>query len=664
MNRKTARSEIGAPTGQRAKPAGRVLRHDRLIRYGVPFLFFGCFFIFLLRYIDPAVIYSSNGINIHNYVAAMHAQKESPKHTSSYEDPPYRHPFILELTPEYLRETVITPGGWTRLAVTLCIYACHFPFAGALALTALSLFFFWIFPQYLRGPGTRRPFILGFIPSFFLMTLCAWYELSYLAYLLTVAGALVFAVIYQRFRPRELLVRALFLSLLFWGAWYFLQWGCLLVLLFAIIHDFFYAERKISVIAIAAAVNGALLYAMNAWFIPLDMTIRWIDFTVLSGLPLAVIGFFPLSAITLAAWTRFRRSPEGGGAVSGTIVRTSLLACGVIVSALWLCKDPVNRDTRTFARTIYHVANGQWEAVLHEKTGSMFADFPKTGGALQAFMVHAVDQALCRTGQIGDRLFSFPQKVFAYDPLLMLQNTLTGGYVNWVVVLELAMDLGMVNTAEKIAGEIMENMGPFPDIVYRRALIQIAKGNTDAAAVYLGKLTGMPFYRAEAKRLLTMLDNNDAFSSEPRIAAMRTNMDTTDYFLFTISYDAMLKRLLQSNPGNKMAYDYLMTFCIYNGQFDGLAALAPAAPAFGYTVLPRCWEEALCVTMAANQEQTPSEAPFTGLRQETVERFNRFVQACLPLGNDSIAAAALAPAFGDSYFYFSIFRYSPGVRHE
>jgi hypothetical protein len=645
-------------------PAGTALRHDRLIRFGVPLLFFGCYFVFLLRYIDPAVIYSSNGINIHNYVAAMHAQNDSPKHTTYYEDPPYRHPFILELTPEYLRETVVTPGGWTRFAVTLCIYACHYPFAGALAVTALALFFFWIFPRYIQGFGTRRPFVIGFVPALFLMTLCAWYELKYCAYLLPVAGALAFAVIYQRFRPTGPLARALFLSLLFWIAWYFFQWGCLLVLLFAIIHEFYCPERKISFILIAAAVNGALLYALNAWFIPLDMTIRWLDFTVLSGLPLAVIGFFPLSAIILAAWSRFRRTPAGEATVKGTIVWTSLLACGAIVSAMWLCKDPVNRDTRTFARTIYHVTNGQWEAILHEKTDSIFEDFPKKGGALQAFMVHAVDHALCRTGQIGDRLFTFPQKVFAYDPLLMLQNTLTGGYVHWVVVLELAMDLGMVNTAEKIAGEIMENMGPFPDIIYRRALIQIAKGNRDAAAVYLGKLTCMPFYRAEAKRLLHLLDNNDAFTSEPRIAAMRAYMDATDYFLFTVSYDAMLKRLLQSNPGNKMAYDYLMTFCIYNGQLDGLATLAPAAPAFGYAVLPRCWEEALYVNMAANAEQAPSEAFFSGLRQETMARFNGFVRACLPLGNDSIAAAALAPAFGDSYFYFSIFRYSRGVLHE
>jgi hypothetical protein len=485
--------------------------------------------------------------------------------------------------------------------------------------------------------------------------------LSYCAYLIPIAGGIAFAVLYQRFRPAEPAARALYLSLLFWVAWYFFLWGSLLVLVFALIHEFFRPERRIASISIVAVVNGVLLYALNAWFIPLTMTIRWMDFIVLSGLPLAVIGFFPLSAIIFAAIDR--RAPEGGAMANGILVRTSLLAFGAVAATLWLCGNPVNRDTRTFARTIFHVTNGQWEAVLHENTSSIFADFPKKGGGVQAFMVHAVDHALCRTGQIGDRMFAFPQKAFAYDPLLMLQNTLTGGFVNWIVVLELTMDLGMVNTAEKIAGEIMENMGPFPDIIYRRALIQIAKGNGETAAVYLGKLARMPFYSAEAKRLLTMLGNNDAFTSEPRIASMRANMDVTDYFLFTVSYDAMLKHLLQSNPANKTAYDYLMTFCIYTGQLDGLARLSPAAPAFGYTRLPRYWEEALCVNLAANSESQP-EASFAGLRRETMERFNEFVQDCLPLGDDSTAAAKLGPEFGDSYFYFSIFKHSRGVRYD
>ena len=642
-----------------------LLQRLRSARLGVPLCFFWCYFLFLVWYIDPSVIYSSSGINIHSYVAATHARDTSPQDTTiSYIDPWFRHLFILELTPSYLHEIVVAPGGWTRLTVTLCIYACRSPIAGALVVTGLALFFYWIFTLYLQGIGASRPFVLRFVPAFFFLTMCAWYELRSIAFLLPVAGALAFTVFYRRLRLSKVLTRALWLSLLFWFSWYLMQWGSFLVLLFILIQELFSKNRRITAVASVAAVNGALLYFLDAWYIPLDKTIRWSDFRELSGLPLAVIGFFPLAAITFAGLTRLRRPPEGKAKTIGAIVRTSLLVCGTVAVAVWLCREPVNRDTRTIARTVFHVMNGQWDAVLHEKTASLFADFPQKAGALQVFMVHAIDHALCRTGQIGDRLCTFPQAMFSYDPLLMLQSTNISGFVNSVVVLELAMDLGLVNTAEKIAGEIMEKMGPYPDIIYRRALIQIAKGNRDAAAVYLGKLASMPFYRAEAKRLLGMLDNNGALLSEPRIASMCANRDTVDYFVFNnVGGDVILRRLLQSNPGNKTAYDYLMTYCLLTHQLDEVAALAPAAPAFGYTLLPRSWEEALCLYQAVNSQQAPSEDPFSGLRQETVERFKEFSRAWLQMEHDPEAAEKLAPAFGDSYFYFSLFRHSRGAFH-
>jgi hypothetical protein len=173
----------------------------------------------------------------------------------------------------------------------------------------------------------------------------------------------------------------------------------------------------------------------------------------------------------------------------------------------------------------------------------------------------------------------------------------------------------------------------------------------------------MPFYRAEAKRLLSVLGNNAALVSDPRIAALRAYRDTVDYYLFTVSYDAMLKNLLQSNPGNKAAYDYLMSYCLLTGLLDGVAVLSPAAPAFGYSVLPRHWDEALCVYQAATLPPS-SEPVFSGVRRETVDRFNEFARAYSSLSDDPAAAAKLASAFGDSYFFFSIFKYSPGARHE
>ena len=207
-----------------------------------------------------------------------------------------------------------------------------------------------------------------------------------------------------------------------------------------------------------------MLYSVDAWFVPLDMTIRWKDFTELSGLPLFVIGFFPLAAIILAVWERLRRAPAGKAAATGAIVRTSLLVCVAAAAAVWLCREPVNRDTRTIARTLHHVMNGQWEAVLNEKTAALFADFPQR--AVRSRNSWCMPWTTRSAAPAGSAIGCLPSRrhFFSDDPLLMLDSTHINGYVNWVMVLDLAMDLGMVNTAEKIAGEIMENMGPYPDI--------------------------------------------------------------------------------------------------------------------------------------------------------------------------------------------------------
>jgi hypothetical protein len=47
-----------------------------------------------------------------------------------------------------------------------------------------------------------------------------------------------------------------------------------------------------------------------------------------------------------------------------------------------------------------------------------------------------------------------------------------------------------------------------------------------------------------------------------------------------------------------------------------------------------------------------------------VERLSAFSQAWLRVENDPKAAETLSPAFGDSYFYYSVFRYCRGDAHE
>jgi len=654
-NRDTVISQSSVPRAAWIVPAAR---------YGMPLLLFCWLFLFLLFYIDPAIIYSSNGMSVHDYVETMHKQHGGASTTQLYKAPPIKFPLILEMTPEYLSPIAASPGGLTLFVATLCLYSCHHAILGAIILTGVAIVFCLVFFTYLKKTGVDRPYMAVVVPPLFIVMTCVRYDLNNGTFLLPVVGALILAIVYQCLAKNASIVkRVVGMCILFWCLWYLMQWGALLLLLFIIIHELRSSKANVVPVIFAAAINAVMFLMIDTWFIPPAATTRWWYFTEQLGLPIIMIGYFPIVAFVLTISGSFLRSSHVKTTVTRPVINAVVTVSGIVAVSVWSCAVPVNRDTRTIARTVHHVLNKQWEAVLDEDTKAMFEGFPQNAGALQAFMVHAKDRALYHTGQFGDKLFTFPQATFSYDPLLLLHTISKNGHVNWVMVLDLAMELGMVNTAEKIAGELMENMGAYPEIVYRRALIQIAKGNSEAASVYLKKLSGMALYKKKAERLLCS-NNTAALFSDPRIASMRANRDTTDYYLFTISYTSMLKYLLQSNPGNKMAYDYLMSLYLLNGQLDGFASLILAAPVYGYTSLPRYWGEALCVNQAANPNGAMATAALSWVRPETVDRFNTFAQRYLQLANDPEVADKLAPAFGDSYFFFSIFKYTRGTHHD
>jgi hypothetical protein len=339
-----------------------------------------------------------------------------------------------------------------------------------------------------------------------------------------------------------------------------------------------------------------------------------------------------------------------------------LIAVGAVfyLSGLQTC-----REIRIVGRILHNLQNKRWDRILSENTSALYRTPSAADSPLTLFVTHVTNYALSRTGQLGSKMFHYPQLYFSPEPLLLIQNSLLYGFVNWASALDVFMDLGMLSHAEKIAGETMENMGPYPFLMYRRAIVQLAKGNKETAAVYLNKLSVMPFYRREARDLLASLCNDAAIASDPRVAPLRASRDTLDYFLFRINEECTLLNLLRSNPLNKMAYDYLMALYLLTGQTEKLAAQAARAADFGYKRLPRHWDEAVCIYLSQDSSLTDSYRGLPVL-PETIARFGSFLQAYTPYEDDpalqATAASKLEKAFGATYYYFYNFQFSPGAR--
>jgi hypothetical protein len=280
------------------------------------------------------------------------------------------------------------------------------------------------------------------------------------------------------------------------------------------------------------------------------------------------------------------------------------------------------------AQTVYYLQNEIWDDMLVADYHAQFSCFPVRTEQLKRYLTHAQIRSLAANGLLGSDMFAYPQATFSPEPLLLRNSLLEHGFPLWAGAADIYMELGLVNYAEKTIGELMECMGPYPFPVYRRTLLHLAKGNGATASVYLKKLSAMPFYRNEARHLLAILEDSTAVAAHPRIAHLRSCMDTTDYFFLSCSEEELLLHLLRRNPHNKTAYEYLMGLYLLTGRVDKLVERLPDAAAFGYTILPRHWQEAICVRLSLLENPVDTAAIGSDLAlvsPQTFYQFDRFM---------------------------------------
>jgi hypothetical protein len=638
-------------------------------RYLLPAGFFLFFFIYLLFSIDPAVIYSNNGFNVPSYMRYLH-EKESGAAVVHEPDRYSGDGYILEITPRYFKELFAVPGGLTRLLVTLIIYSCYYPVAGALAITALAWLFFFLVSLYRREQGASLPLLGLVVPALVVLYIVHLYELDSLAGIVPVAGALASIILYLRMCNSGIWRKTAGLIIIFWSSWYLFQWAALLFCAFAVLREL--SERTsraamVSVIA-AAALNITAVAIVETRFLAPENAL-WFEPFFAWPLPPAflIVWFLFLALLQVLRLNRFFtvfRGFERSPALRLTV--DAVLVAGLTAAVIFRARyDPVLRDVRATARTVHHLQNKIWDAILTEDFSNQFRDFPGKSGPLQQYLIHARDRCLAQTGALGETMFSYPQATFSAEPLLLRKAVLEFGFPQWASAADLFMELGLVNYAEKTLGELMECMGPYPFLMYRRALLHLENNNSETATLYLKRLGSMPFYRHDAKRLLDIINDSAALAADPRIAHLRSCMDTTDYFFLSCNEEALLRHLLGANPKNRLAFDYLQACYLLTGETEKLMSGIRNAQSLGYTALPRHWEEAICVYMTREDRDTLGPAGAGDIPVVSTEaflRFDQFMQRYFSLEDDPAAAKKLGPQFGSTYYYFYTFESSYGMK--
>lgn len=567
----------------------------------------------------------------------------------------------------------VRPAELLRSASGVLDQANYYDASGALLWTSLAAAVLWITSLLSRkasdnrgdGAGTSRlpaasplppsgPFVPAAVPVFLLLMLRnqpQWASSSTAVGVLIGAGAAAGCIGLRELAERPLwrqlsaVVSGLFVFMLagFWPAVLFgtacwvVQWR----------PDSRWGTGAIPLVSIAAlalvsfiASPGPALAA--PWFNP------WED---VAGLLLGAAVHLSIPGVVLAR--RFAgwkiREPKKKGKAGSAIpwhqrsALRGMVAAGLLTaggSAVWLYYDD---QRHTFDRIDYLTTRGDFARALELGRGLKMVDLP-TQIRLQ--------RALYHTGRLGEELFSLPNQL-ASEPL----PGVSGGIASCRPQARALLEMGLVSDAEHFAHEALEMEGNRPDLLFDLARINALKDRPAAARIFLNVLRTSPVNRAKAEAFLNELTkaapDQIASSQLPllrELDGIRSLMVTNDLPHEGLPAEALLSHHLVFNPGNRMAFEYLMTHYLLRLELRKLVDRLWQLDNFKYGQMPRHYEEALLLHQKLSGTRMELKRQ---VRPGTANRFARFSAAMEQrLYTTREGQRILDRDFGDTYWYY------------
>jgi hypothetical protein len=269
-------------------------------------------------------------------------------------------------------------------------------------------------------------------------------------------------------------------------------------------------------------------------------------------------------------------------------------------------------------------------------------------------VLYSVNRALYFKKSLLDCMFAYPQVCSTPSLTLIHKGIDTTSHLTPRQCSEIFFDLGRFNESEQMAYEALEQCGNRPEILKRLVQIYMIKGEREAAKRFVLLLERSLLHRGWARRVLKQPASDPAFANTS-LQAHRDMAVQRDSPGAAGNVEELLSGLLERDPRNRMALEYLMAHYLLTRQTDKLFANRHRFHSLDYDRFPRHVEEALAyhVAVTGPEDLNCDSMP---IRPETWQRFVEFVEReQQTVGNRSAAFAALHPDFHDTYFFSLVF---------
>ncbi len=545
---------------------------------------------------------------------------------------------VFFMTADFWREFLKIPGGfidwfsllfmqfwttdlWSSLLLSICLWLVAF-----------------LTRKWLEILSEKRPVhTFHLIPAALLLVLHVQYSFR-LGITLALIVNLAVVILFMRWKSKRQLLRTIVVLavavLLYW-----LSGGAFLIfVILAGLNDLLFGGRYIRegyICGFALLLIGAVLPALAAatlFLVPRQQSYLH-NLSMESPLPSNFAGY-GLYAFYLLALIFFLMLKSGGirkvwekisrwlkfALIWKWAAGTVLLLAGTGLLAQQSYDDLVRR----VLQVNLSVKEGNWNRVLAAVKGSAHTN---------PLLSVQTNLALFQTGALLDKMFAYPQNE---GPAGLLMNR------TWCLawpeeVSNLCWKLGLVNGSLHWAHEALEYKGASADILNRLGMVYMVKGDHEAANHFFRNLENVPFHKKAAEEMLRLNNNNAELVRTEVYKYIRSCMPVENIVSLGRPSLADLELLLRRNPGNKMAFEYLLAYYLLEGNVQEILNHIPDFNRFAYTKLPGHIQEGLIVAASSNPKLDQEQLK-KWIEPAAIVRFTQYRQILARYKNEKAIA--------------------------
>jgi hypothetical protein len=575
----------------------------------------------------------------------------------------------------FLKDSLGVPGGFVVYIAGFLSQGYYHSWLGALTIVLTALCLGELSRRHFVAAGHPRSIVLTCFPGIMIFLLYSRYKHP-LSACLVVSLGLYFSLVFEKLPLRKTSIRIVAYCLLVAvGFWLMGAGGVLVFLLMTVLYAIFvHRNWGMAIFAVPTSVIITWCLAQYLFVLPpqqalLSLTpfspiitlgmntfLRVLIFLLYGFVPLTVSLMF-LGNIVFSKLKQIRKARLKTKKVKKTKAfagqkkislasfrKPAVIAVPIVLMGIGLYFN-YDRMKKAFVLSNTYSRQKQWGKVIE-----LSYSLPK--GKTNPYFNHDIIRALYHTGRLPYDLFQFPQTPYA----LLLTHEKKESHLTQLKLCDVFMDLGQVNMAEKEAAELLAIKGSYGITLEKLAWINILKNQTDTARIYLNALKKDLVFRNTADALLSSLNNGFAPEQTAYIDKIRSYMHEEQYpNTGRESVSEILLGLLEQNPRNPMAFEYLMACYLLTRRADKVVENIERLNNFGYQGIPTLYEEAVLIYFGVKGQQIDLNK--FNLRRETIQRYMKFVQLrkAMQTANRQAVLYRLIQEFGSSYFFYFSF---------